>query len=243
MIVVVLMNKNDIKYKTTEYAMFNSDNTDIVNYDVTKVKSLAYLIWKGESPRRGANDYNRGSTKCRFSNRDNLKLVDMTISTLKYYQSLGKCTSDVIFAAGWAQIIPSTLKYCQRIIGFGNNEIFSQKLQDIIFVDCLSKYKRPAIYRYIITGKGLMYAARDVAREWASIGSPIHCLIKVKNGRYLPWIQNGGCYNGHGINHHSVHPKDILKALQKARVEFVEQRNLGVEHNKAYASSLGIKNY
>lgn len=217
---------------------------EYVNLPLKNGRSLAYWIWRGESPKRGVNDYNRGSQKCRYSNKENINFTTMTIAKLKYYQSLPVCTKDVIFAAGWQQVIPTTLKYCQRVIGFKNTDLYNQYLQDKIFVDCLTKIKRPEIYGYVISGAGLKLAGRAVAREWASIASPIHCKIPKKGGGYKPWSYGAGCYNqGHGINHHSVHYDKVLKALQQARHNYIILRKKGVSKMKAYAYSIGIKDY
>lgn len=213
-----------------------------------KVNYLSYLIHKGESFNRGENDYNRGSSKCTKSNRNNLKLISMSIKEIQYYQNLEPCSKDVLFAVGKWQIIPDTLSQAVKILKINRNQKFDLELQNTIFINYLTKIKRPYIYNYILTGEGLKLAARDVAREWASIGSPIHCkipIIKKINGKpkligFRPWKQGGGCYNGLGSNRHLISADKNLKALQKARQEYVSLRKQGYDQNIAYKKSLGI---
>lgn len=212
-------------------------------------KTLKTILMKAESARRGYNDYNRGSDKCSYNNRQFINFSKMSIRVVKIKQSFEPCTKHRLHAVGWPQVIGTTLKQCQRSMGFSNRAKYNKYLQDKIFVECLTKSKRPTIYRYVVTGKGLKFAARAVAREWASIGSPIHCNIKRynKKGKVIgvrPWSKNGGCYNsGYGINHHSVHPREILKALQLARYNYKILRERGVNNIKAYAYSIGVEKY
>lgn len=213
-----------------------------------KASYLSYIIHKGESFNRAENDYNRGSSRCRHSNRMNLRLVDMTVNEIMYYQNLQPCSKNVLFAVGKWQIIPETLALAVRDLKIDKSRKFNITLQNEIFVNYLTKNKRPEIYNYIITGEGLKLAAREVAREWASIGSPIHCkipILKKIGGRLKvvgirPWKQGGGCYDGLGTNRHLISADKNLKALQKARSEYVNLRTKGYSKDTAYRKSLGI---
>ena len=231
---------------------------------VKKGVTLKRLIVKGEASRRYIDDYNRGSDRCSYSNRKFIKISNMKVSTIKTKQSKEPCTRNRLHAVGWPQVIGSTLIECQRHMTFSSRRKYNLKLQDKIFVDCLTKSKRPEIYNYVVRGKGLQIAARGVAREWASIGSPIHCkikkmrkfktstgkikfvVVKDKKGNivYRPWSRGGGCYNsGYGINHHSVSPAKTLKSLRLARHNYLVLRKRGINKMKAYAYAIGVKDY
>ncbi|MDB4461382.1 M23 family metallopeptidase [bacterium] len=246
----------DLKPRSIKVKALTAKN----NY-LKKGFTLAQVIEKGEAGRMGADAYNRGSDRCRKSSRKNIHVSRMTISTLKKYQGEARCTKNKIYAAGWPQLIPTTLNEGVRYLGLSNKTVYNRAIQNYMFVNYLTKAKRPVIFNYVTTGKGLKKAGRGIAREWASAGSPIHCKIKsfrkvkLKNGKYVlkaktnakgqivykPWSKNGGCYNsGYGINQHSIHPDKILKALQNARHNYLVYRNRGVSADKAYAYSLGI---
>lgn len=221
---------------------------EVIPYNYLQDNYISHIIHQGESKQRGFNDYNRGSTKCTKSNRVNIKLIRMSINDVIYYQNLPNCSKNVLFAVGKWQLIPSTLKLSIKHLNLNKDQEFDEDVQNLIFVEYLTKVKRPAIYKYIITGQGLKLAARDVAREWASIGSPIHCkipIVKKINGKlkiigYRPWRNGGGCYDGLGTNRSLISATKNLKALQKARAEFLIYRQQGYSTAIAYKKSLGI---
>ena len=74
---------------------------------VTGNEDLATLIHLGESKRRGYNDYNRGSSKNAPSNKENIKLTDMTLEEIMRKQQLPLMNPDRLLAVGKYQVIIS----------------------------------------------------------------------------------------------------------------------------------------
>jgi hypothetical protein len=64
--------------------------------------------------------------------------------------------------------------------------------------------------------------------------------LRLKVVGIRPWKQGGGCYDGLGTNRHLISADKNLKALQKARSEYVNLRKQGYSQKIAYRKSLGI---
>ncbi len=188
--------------------------------------TLKGLIFEGESGVRGYNSYNRGSMRCAKSNRKKLDLTNMTIKDIQYYQSLPACSQDKLLAVGHYQIVPETLDKAVKALNIPRHKPFSPEVQDTIFALYLAKEKQPAIKRWIYTGQDLNRAAHAVAGEWAIFKTP---------------YTNRGVYDGHGNNHARISAKRVVRALQKARDDYLQLTDAGLDPDTAYAAALGVQ--
>jgi len=73
-----------------------------------------------------------------------------------------------IHAVGRYQIIGITLKGLVAARCISGSQLFTEKVQNDAFI-CLIKKNRPAVWRYISTGQGIVPAANAMSREWASM--------------------------------------------------------------------------
>ncbi len=189
--------------------------------------SVSALIHKGESKRRGYNDYNRGSSRNSPSNRKNIDFSSMTVGEIMEKQALGKNDSERLFAVGKYQVIPSTMKRAVNALNLDPNEKFTPELQEKIFSEYLASKKRPQIERYIKgEGGSLESANHSLAQEWASVESS-------RLGR--------GVYDGVGTNHASVSAKDMNAALSDAKEKYGALIKQGYSEQDAYAIALGAR--
>lgn len=190
--------------------------------------SVANLIHRGESKRRGYNDYNRGSSKHAASNKENIDLTNMTIGEIMAKQALPANTEEKLLAVGKYQVIPETMAGAVAALGINKNEKYTPELQEKIFTEYLatSKKGRGSLEGYI-KGKNdnLGRANKDAALEWASIGV---------NGRH-------GMYDGVGSNHASISSNEMQSSLMKARSKYADLISKGMDENTAYAIALGSK--
>lgn len=187
-------------------------------------ETLALLVHRGESKRRGYNDYNRGSTSCRGSNARNIKLVEMTFAQIAAAQALRTCHPEKLLAVGRYQDIDVTR--AMRALGIKPFTRYTPAMQDYVFAHYLTQSKQPAVARYIRTGKNLNGAGHAMAAEWASIQSPI-------KGR--------GLYDGNGTNKAHIKALRVIEALGRSRAAYIKAINSGLDDKKAYEIAVGVR--
>lgn len=196
--------------------------------------SFAYHIWSGESKNRGYNDWNNcpdSRMSCSRYNasttrvRGNFRLTSMSIhSVLEWGRIKGRPGG--LFASGFAQWIPETLRFCLATTGVSRADTYDEHTQNRLFAECLTRTKRPAIYRYVAGNGNITIAGDQAAWEWASIKSPITGKV-----RYCGRGANG-C---HGVSHHK-----IKQALMEAKAIYQAERASGKGDREAYAIALGL---
>ncbi len=132
------------------------------------VAPLADLIGAAESGTAGGYDAaNRGRPY--DLGRDGVKKVfgkpaaEVLVSEIRTAQRYGK-----VSAVGRYQIIGITLQSLLNTGCLQGSESFDKATQDKAFI-CLIQQKRPAIWRFITTGNGIVPAANATALEWASM--------------------------------------------------------------------------
>ena len=186
-------------------------------------ETLALLIHIGESRKRGYNDYNRGSTKCRGSNSKNIPLTSMTFGEISFFQGLPTCHKSKLLAVGRYQDVDVTR--AMKKLGISKNARYSEDAQDYVFAFYLTQSKQPAIRRFITTGKSIKAAGHSVAAEWASIQSP---------------VTGKGLYDGNGTNKAHIKAVRVIEALLRAREEYVRLINSGIPEESAYSAAIGV---
>jgi hypothetical protein len=199
--------------------------------------TVAYLIWRGESKRRGWNDWNNCPSKgrCR-SNAVNHRFTAMTIGQIKTMQRRAGSPGGV-FAVGMPQLIPDTMNTCTRQLGIRDSELFDERLQVRLLADCLTRSPKRAFIHRAIAGNGsIERAGVDVALEWASISSPSYFKF---DGRACH--VNRGCYDGYGVNHAGIKASHMQAALRLARDAYAREMAQGTPERIAYVRALGIK--
>lgn len=199
--------------------------TALHNYRGTPPGTLKKLILEGEAGTRGYNSYNRGSMRCAKSNDTPLNLTDMTIGQIQYYQSLPSCSAQKLLAVGHYQIVPETLDQAVRELALPASTPFTPEVQDTIFALYLAKEKQPAIHHWVRTGQDLYAASYAVAQEWAIFQAP--------NGR--------GVYDGNGNNKARISAEKVIHALEKARHDYLQLTDAGLDTDTAYATALGVR--
>lgn len=140
-----------------------------------------------ESGRASYNAFNRGSNPPpgTGSPREQMDLVNMTIDQILALQALSDPFKR-LFAVGRYQCIPSTLRDACRVLKIPTSSLFSQQVQDNIFINYLCKGKQPAIRAYLEGADQnnetlLLRACSATAAEWASVEDP---LLPPPRGRY-----------------------------------------------------------
>jgi hypothetical protein len=116
-----------------------------------------------------------------------------------------------IHAVGRYQIIGITLKSLVKARCISGSQLFTEEVQDEAFV-CLIKKNRPAVWRYISTGQGLVSAANGIACEWAS----------------MPYTHGRSYYGGSDQAHATR--AEVFSALEAARSNYagrLEQSGAG----------------
>ena len=103
-----------------------------------------------------------------------------------------------VHAVGRYQIIGKTLRAAVNWKCISREELFTPEVQDRAMY-CLIKYKRPAVWQYLTTGKSLHRAANHLALEWSS----------------MPWTDGFSYYSG-GDRAHVTRAK-VFKVLQAVR--------------------------
>lgn len=107
-----------------------------------------------------------------------------------------------IHAVGRYQIIGITLQSLVDARCITGSELFTEAVQDRAFL-CLIKKNRPAVWRYISTGQGIVAAANAMAREWAS----------------MPYTHGGSYYGGSDRAHATR--AELFDALEAVRANYV----------------------
>ena len=202
-----------------------------VSIDMSKLTKLKELIISGESAKDRNEAANLGSksrgTISRYTGGK--KGSEITIAQLMKLQEEGK-----IFAIGWPQIIPDTLKKVVNSGAINPSLKFTDETQDAIFM-WLIKQKRPNVYAYLSgSNDDVVEAAQDIAREWAAFGiskpeAPEAELrksgvtIKPDHKR----VRNVGqsLYSGINANKASISPKTLQNTLKKIKSQITTTKS------------------
>ena len=212
--------------KATSSMGIETNDLPVSGGKVTGNEDFATLIHLGESKRRGYNDYNRGSAKNAPSNKENIKLTDMTLEEIMRKQRLPLMNPDRLFAVGKYQVTTDPLRDAVRALGLNVSEKFTPQLQERIFAEFLATRKkgRKRLEGYI-KGKSdnADGAVDDAALEWAS--------LKNSSGT--------GSYNGVGTNHASIGAGAVKAALSKAREKYAALIKSGMAEERAYGVAIG----
>jgi len=127
-------------------------------------------------------------------------LTEMTIGEVMAAQASGK-----LFAAGYMQFIPSTLKTVAFPgSGLSKDDLFDERSQRILAQNLIMNGQRPNLAAYIRGDSDNIDAAMmDIAKEFASMPNP----------------KTGNSYYGHG-NRSSHSVAEVRSALQAARASY-----------------------
>ena len=127
---------------------------------------------------------------------------EVTVGEVLLAQELGR-----LHAVGRYQVIGSTMRELVERRCISGADTLDKVTQDRLAV-CLMRYKRPRIWHYITTGKGLQGAANSLALEWAS----------------FPWADGRTYYpSGNAVK---VTRGQVVNALKLARRNAVESPEL-----------------
>lgn len=132
------------------------------------VKPLTKLVGKAESDSVGGYDAANNGYPLDLGRNGFPKVFGRSTSEVTVGEILLAQDQRRIHAVGRYQIIGITLKGLVRARCLSGSQLFTEKAQDKAFV-CLIKKNRPAVWRYISTGHGIVRAANAMAREWASM--------------------------------------------------------------------------
>lgn len=157
------------------------------------------------------------------------------LTTLSISEVLKKQENKEIFATGRFQVIHDTLIAAVDSLKLNVNDKYNEEMQDNIFNNYLVKTKRHYIGDYLSGSGSLSSAMYATAQEWASVGIkkgqlkqkiPLldaaghkqydsdHKLITTQ---YPATFEGESYYNGDGINHASVTPKQLEEALLNSK--------------------------
>lgn len=120
--------------------------------------------------------------------------AEVTVGELLLAQSQRR-----IHAVGRYQIIGITLQLLVRERCITGAELFTDRVQDRAFL-CLIQAKRPAVWHFITTGRGLIAAADAMAMEWAS----------------MPY-KHGGSFYSNGRDRAHASRSELFAALKSVR--------------------------
>ncbi len=201
---------------------------DVIKHAANKTKdysTVSGLIHRGESIKRGYNDYNRGSDRRAASNKQNISLQDMSIAEIMEHQSLPIGHLERFFAVGKYQMIPKTMKAAVESLGVDKNAKFTPELQEKMFVEYLATKKkgRGGIENFIKGSGDLKTANLDIAKEWASVA----------------YEGKTGYYDDVGNNRAHVSATEMRESLQSAREKYKLLTEQGMNEQKAYGVALG----
>ena len=212
--------------KATSSMGIETNDLPVSGGKVTGNEDFATLVHLGESKRRGYNDYNRGSAKNAPSNKENIKLTDMTLEEIMRKQQLPLMNPDRLFAVGKYQVVTGTLRDAVRSLGLNVSEKFTPQLQERIFAEFLAtKKKGRRALEGFVKGKSdnADAAVNDAALEWAS--------LKGSSG--------SGAYEGVGTNHASIGAAAVKAALTRARTKYASLIKSGMAEERAYGIAIG----
>lgn len=148
-------------------------------------------------------------------------LTQMTLKEIDDWQGKSKISGG---AVGKYQIIRTTLRAAKRSLNLKDTDVFTQELQDEIYVKFLTgSEKRPALNAYL-TGKSdnIEAAHLDLAREFASVPVPYDIMRPPMYGKPGKMIKAGQSYYG-GIGGNSDKTSLTIKETQQ---RLIEQRDL-----------------
>jgi hypothetical protein len=212
----------DVDFGDLELDLSEDEDAQIIGDADTS--SLTGLVKSGESPTAGANAYNQGRAGDSTSKPKNL--TDMTLGQLKAFQSLPKGHKNRIFAAGWPQFIPGTLKEVTRGLGLSDDTKFTEETQDEMFKWLVNNKKgRQGLSDYVKgvnegTEEDLTEAMKDLAKEFASMPYPVDGQGKHRK------IKAGESYYS-GDNAGNAANKNITLEQIRSVLEQTRQQNLG----------------
>jgi tape measure domain-containing protein len=162
-----------------------------------------HLLFKGEGNINSANRGRAGDTPGGFRAIFGRNADEMTLGEVLQAQRSGK-----VFAVGFPQFIPGTLREAATRTKIPLNTPFNRQTQEALAIDLINN-KRPNIGRYLRgESNNLTEAAQDAAREWAAIG-----LTYPEAGRGV----NRSRYGGFGGNAASITSQQVQQALQQVR--------------------------
>lgn len=166
------------------------------------VKPLAGLIGSAESDNVGGYDAANNGRPMDLG-RDGLRkhfgreAGKVTVGEILLAQAQGR-----LHAVGRYQVIGMTMQEVVDLRCVDGRDYFNQETQDRILI-CLLQHKRPQIWHYLTTGKGIHTAARSLAYEWAS----------------MPYT-DGRSYHG-GWDKAKTTRSELFNALEAARSNYL----------------------
>ena len=192
-------------------------------------ESLVEMLQRGESARRGYNDYNRYAPRQggpgHFRGPDEpIDFSQMTLDEIRANQQRGWNHPDKLHAVGRYQIIGTTLQGAMDSMGLSGSERFTPQMQDRILANYLLRDKQPAIEAYITgqPGATLRGAQIGMANEWASVAHP-------DSGRSV-----------YPNNHVGITAQQSAAALRGAREQYAEAIAQGATPDDAWARATGL---
>jgi hypothetical protein len=192
-------------------------------------ESLVEMLQRGESARRGYDDYNRyaprpnGPGHFRGPDRE-IDFSQLTLDEIRANQQRGWNHPEKLHAVGRYQIIGTTLQGAMDSMGLNGAERFTPQMQDRILANYLLRDKQPSIEAYITgqTGATLRAAQIGMANEWASVAHP---------------DTGGSVYPN---NHVGITPQQSADALRGARQQYAAAIAQGGTPDEAWARAAGL---
>jgi len=137
-------------------------------------------------------------------------LTSMTIKQVMETQ----IHTNIMFATGRFQIIPSTLKDAVNVLNLDKNTLYNEATQDRIFDEYLIKIKRKSIIDYLEGNGSVEDAAYAWAIEFASAG--VRKGKKISKGR-IAEIEGMSYYSGDGLNKAHIMPDEMIRSLEESK--------------------------
>lgn len=184
--------------------------------------SLSDFVSLHESGGASYDAYNRGTASA-LSSKQPLPISTYTVGQIRKLQALPKADPTRLFAVGKYQIIGTTLTGAVKAGIVGDEEVFSQLVQERIFTRFLVNKARPAIARYITGGGSLPDAQQALAQEFASMAT--------SSGR--------GAYDGVAGNRAHTTSEQVQTVLMTARKRYSYFTSKGLPPSEAYDAAIG----
>lgn len=164
------------------------------------------------------NEYKTNSSGKRYLvshiSGDGKNLTTMTLAAIVEEQKQG-----IMNAVGAYQIINTTdapvLNEAVRYLSLNPLETYSKELQDRIFDDYLTKYKRSALHSYFYGNGDIDKAALQAAQEWASM--PVKKGTKRRRGDIATSNCNMSYYGENGIDSSTICYETLIEAMKVSR--------------------------
>lgn len=164
------------------------------------------------------NEYKTNSSGKRYLvshiSGDGKNLTNMTLAAIVEEQKQG-----IMNAVGAYQIINTTdapvLNEAIRYLSLNPLETYSKELQDHIFDDYLTKYKRSALHSYFYGNGDIDKAALQAAQEWASM--PVKKGTKRRRGDIATSNCNMSYYGENGIDSSTICYETLIEAMKVSR--------------------------